>query len=86
MRPGSRVFVLCNFVYHRRPLKLHHVFGHTRHLNHGAVGRKLDFLLQEMGREVNTTGSKVGDLEITRAVLDLKTELERIREQVQNVL
>jgi uncharacterized protein (TIGR00255 family) len=50
------------------------------------VGRKLDFLVQEMGREVNTIGSKVGDVEITRAVLDLKTELERIREQVQNVL
>ena len=50
------------------------------------VGRKLDFLLQEMGREVNTIGSKVGDVQITRSVLDLKAELERLREQVQNVL
>lgn len=51
----------------------------------GAVGRKLEFLLQEMQREVNTVGSKAVDLEVTRAVLEMKSELEALREQVQNV-
>jgi uncharacterized protein (TIGR00255 family) len=50
-----------------------------------AVGRQLDFLLQEMGRETNTIGSKGNDADIAHLVVDLKTELERIREQVQNV-
>jgi uncharacterized protein (TIGR00255 family) len=50
------------------------------------TGRKLEFLLQEMGREVNTVGSKAPEIEITRIVLELKAELERLREQVQNVL
>jgi uncharacterized protein (TIGR00255 family) len=50
-----------------------------------AVGRKLDFLLQEMGREANTIGSKGSDAPISHAVVELKTELERVREQVQNV-
>jgi uncharacterized protein (TIGR00255 family) len=50
-----------------------------------AVGRRLDFLCQEMAREANTIGSKVQDLEMSRVVLDLKAELERLREQVQNV-
>lgn len=50
-----------------------------------SVGRRLDFLLQEMGRETNTIGSKGSDSEIAHKVVDLKTELERIREQVQNV-
>jgi uncharacterized protein (TIGR00255 family) len=49
------------------------------------VGRKLDFLLQEMNREVNTIGSKVDDLEMSRVVIDMKSELEKIREQAQNV-
>jgi uncharacterized protein (TIGR00255 family) len=51
----------------------------------GAVGRKLDFLCQEIHREFNTVGSKAQHLDITRRVLDAKNELERIREQVQNV-
>ncbi|MDQ7799874.1 MAG: YicC/YloC family endoribonuclease [Armatimonadota bacterium] len=51
----------------------------------GSVGRKLEFLLQEMQREVNTVGSKAADLEVTRAVVEMKSELEAIREQVQNV-
>ena len=55
------------------------------HASDGAVGRKLEFLLQEMQREVNTVGSKAGDLDVTRAVLEMKSELEAIREQVQNV-
>jgi uncharacterized protein (TIGR00255 family) len=48
-------------------------------------GRRLDFLCQEMAREANTVGSKVQDLEMSRVALDLKVELERLREQVQNV-
>ena len=51
-----------------------------------AHGRKLDFLLQEMGREVNTMGSKVSDVSVTRVVVELKADIERMREQVQNVL
>lgn len=51
----------------------------------GAIGRNLDFLLQEIGREINTIGSKANDLEITRRVLAMKTELEKIREQAQNL-
>jgi uncharacterized protein (TIGR00255 family) len=49
------------------------------------VGRRLDFLLQEMLREANTLGSKGSDAALAHRVVDLKTELERIREQVQNV-
>lgn len=49
------------------------------------VGRKLDFLVQEMNREVNTTGSKAQDLRITRLVVDMKSEIEKIREQLQNI-
>jgi uncharacterized protein (TIGR00255 family) len=49
------------------------------------VGRKLDFLLQELNREVNTIGSKANDAEITALVVQLKAELEKIREQVQNI-
>ncbi len=51
----------------------------------GVAGRTLDFLVQEMGREINTIGSKANDAEITRRVIDFKAELERIREQVQNI-
>ncbi len=50
-----------------------------------AVGRRLDFLVQEMNREANTIGSKAQDVEIVRAVLDIKADIEKIREQVQNV-
>lgn len=49
------------------------------------VGRKLDFLVQEMNREVNTIGSKSNDLEITNCAVDLKSEIEKIREQIQNI-
>lgn len=49
------------------------------------VGRQLDFLLQEMGREVNTIGSKANDAEISSLVVGLKSELEKVREQVQNI-
>ncbi len=50
-----------------------------------AVGRKLDFLVQEMNRETNTIGSKVQDIEVTRIVVDQKSEIEKIREQIQNI-
>jgi uncharacterized protein (TIGR00255 family) len=50
-----------------------------------SVGRTLDFLIQEINREVNTIGSKANDIAISRAVVDIKTELEKIREQVQNI-
>ena len=50
-----------------------------------AVGRKLDFLIQEFNRESNTIGSKAQDVEITRIVVDLKSEIEKIREQIQNI-
>ncbi len=50
-----------------------------------AVGRKLDFLVQEINRETNTIGSKCSDLELTRIVVDVKAEIEKIREQIQNI-
>jgi len=49
------------------------------------VGRKVDFLLQEMNREVNTIGSKSTDVEISRSVIEMKSELAKLREQVQNL-
>ena len=51
----------------------------------GAVGRKLDFLIQEFNREANTIGSKCSDIEIAGQVVDIKAEIEKIREQVQNI-
>ena len=51
----------------------------------GAVGRKLDFLIQEFNREANTIGSKCSDIEIARHVVDIKAEIEKIREQIQNI-
>ena len=49
------------------------------------IGKKLDFIIQEMNRETNTIGSKANNLEITNGVIDIKTELEDIREQIQNI-
>lgn len=51
----------------------------------GQVGRKLDFLVQEINRETNTIGSKAQDIEVARIVVDMKAELEKIREQIQNI-
>lgn len=51
----------------------------------GAIGRKLDFLIQEMNREVNTIGSKSPDFDISNYVVDMKSEIEKIREQIQNI-
>ena len=50
-----------------------------------AAGRKLDFLVQEINRETNTIGSKAGNAEIAHLVVDMKTEIEKIREQIQNL-
>lgn len=53
--------------------------------SNGSVGRKLDFLMQEMNREANTIGSKVSDFELASIVVEIKAELEKIREQIQNL-
>lgn len=66
-------------------------FCHLNHLEEliqseqTGIGKTLEFVLQELNREVNTTGNKASDLEISRRVIDIKSELERIREQIQNV-
>lgn len=64
--------------------------SHLDQMNHmltadGAIGRKLDFLLQEMNRESNTIGSKCSDVRLARIVVEIKAELEKIREQTQNI-
>ena len=51
----------------------------------GEIGKKMDFLIQEMNRETNTIGSKAQDAEIAKSVVDLKSEIEKLREQIQNV-
>ncbi len=51
----------------------------------GSVGKKLDFIVQEMNRETNTIGSKAQDVEIAHIVVDIKSEIEKIREQIQNI-
>lgn len=60
--------------------QLHEMFN-----SKDAIGRKMDFLVQEMNREANTIGSKAQDVDIARNVLDIKAEIEKIREQVQNI-
>ena len=63
-----------------------HVYQFRELLNSNeAVGKKLDFMIQEMDRETNTIGSKANNLEITNEVINMKTQLENIREQVQNI-
>lgn len=52
---------------------------------HGPIGKKLDFYMQEMNREINTTGSKCNDVEMAKVVIEVKSELENIREQIQNI-
>ena len=51
----------------------------------GPIGKKMDFLVQELNREANTTGSKCQDVELARRVVDIKAEIEKIREQIQNI-
>ncbi len=63
-----------------------HIYQFRELLNSNeAVGKKLDFMIQEMNRETNTIGSKANNLEITNEVINMKTQLENIREQVQNI-
>jgi len=69
-------------------VRLHSHIGQMRGFlskNEEAVGRKLDFLVQEMNREANTIGSKAQDIEIQRTVVEIKSEIEKIREQIQNI-
>jgi uncharacterized protein (TIGR00255 family) len=75
----------CDISEELTRLKIH--LGQARKLLRSTepVGRTFDFLCQELFREINTVGSKANEVEITRLVVDFKTELERIREQVQNV-
>ena len=54
-------------------------------INGGSIGRKLDFIAQEMNREANTTLSKANDLEISSRAIELKNEIEKVREQIQNI-
>jgi uncharacterized protein (TIGR00255 family) len=61
-------------------------FARTLAVGGESIGRKLEFVVQEIGRELNTLGAKANDAEVARLVVDMKTELERIREQVQNIL
>ena len=51
----------------------------------GSIGRKLDFLIQEFNREINTVGSKANDIQIAGYVVEIKSEIEKIREQIQNI-
>ena len=51
----------------------------------GSIGRKLDFIAQEMNREANTILSKANDLEVSNYAIELKTEIEKVREQIQNI-
>lgn len=62
-----------------------HISQFRNLLNENVVGKKIDFLIQEMNRETNTIGSKSGSIDITNMVIDIKTEIEDIREQVQNI-
>ena len=63
-----------------------HISQFTQMLDEGgSVGRKIDFLIQEMNREINTIGSKSNDLDVARTVIDVKAEIEKLREQIQNV-
>ena len=66
-------------------LKSHFVQFREMMTSDEPIGRKLDFLVQEIHREVNTTGSKAQDIRITKLVVDMKSEIEKIREQIQNI-
>ena len=68
-------------------VRLHSHISQMRNMlsEDGSIGRKLDFLVQELNREVNTIGSKVQDIEITSVVVEMKSEIEKIREQIQNI-
>ena len=76
----------CNITEEIVRLKSHIVqLKDTLENSSDSIGRKLDFLIQEMNRETNTIGSKANDLLITKTVVDIKSEIEKIREQIQNI-
>ena len=64
---------------------IHNIHQRAAITEGGVIGRKLDFLMQEMNREANTIGSKGNDVEQARNVVNIKSELEKIREQIQNI-
>ena len=64
---------------------IHNIHQRTAITEGGVIGRKLDFLMQEMNREANTIGSKCTDVRLARIVVEIKAELEKIREQTQNI-
>ena len=68
-------------------VRLHSHFKQFREMTEAKepVGRKLDFLVQEINRESNTIGSKCQDLRVTKLVIEMKSEIEKIREQIQNI-
>ena len=76
-----------------RPPVSEEIVGLSTHINQfrnavskdTAIGRKLDFMVQEMNRELNTIGSKSSDIEVTNAVIEGKSTVEKIKEQVQNI-
>ena len=72
-----------NSAHQSIPVSYTHLCQSVR--SEGPVGRKLDFIVQEMNREINTIGSKANNAEITSLVIAAKSELEKMREQVQNV-
>lgn len=75
----------CDVTEELTRLRSHLVQFLTLLRSNGEIGRKAEFILQEIGREVNTIGSKANDLEIARHVIEMKNELDRVREQIANV-
>jgi uncharacterized protein YicC (UPF0701 family) len=75
----------CDIAEELTRFRSHHTQLKRLLASDGEIGRKAEFILQEMGREVNTTGAKANDYEIARLVIELKNELERIKEQIANV-
>jgi uncharacterized protein (TIGR00255 family) len=75
----------CDITEELTRFRSHHAQLKKLFAGGGEIGRKAEFILQEMGREVNTTGAKANDYEIARLVIELKNELERIKEQVANI-
>lgn len=75
----------CDIAEELTRFRSHHAQLKKLFAAEGEIGRKAEFILQEMGREVNTTGAKANDYEIARLVIELKNELERVKEQIANV-
>ena len=75
----------CDITEEITRLESHLIQSEKYFSSNEAVGRPLDFLVQEISRELNTIGSKANDANIAQSIVETKTELEKIREQVQNV-